>query len=141
MVIRFYSLKNLTPVSKPRGQIGKYGNITHSSGGYRKFQQEVAERLRDMRFSIPGDFYALGYVFMMAKKRGHLNDVGNMKGAIEDILVKEKYLKDDNWRHLPRAWEQAEESNRFSITLIIFESVADVIYFLQANERLLVTYK
>lgn len=141
MAIRYYNLKNITPLSKPRGQLGKFGNMTHSSGNYRKFQQEVYERLTELTFAIPGDFFALAYIFYMGRKKGRANDVGNMVGAIEDVLVKYKYLKDDSWLHLPRAWQEAVASDVFGITLLVLESASDIVYFMSARDRLLSQFR
>lgn len=137
MSIHYYNLKNITPLSKPRGQLGKFGNMTHSSGNYRQFQQEIYERLTELNFSIPGEFFSLAYIFYMGKKRGRANDVGNMVGALEDVLVKFEFLRDDSWLHLPRAWQEALASDRFGITLMVLDKPSDMVYFMSARDRLL----
>lgn len=86
--------------AKPRGQLGKYGNMTHSLNGYREWQISIAYNLRKIEFSIPNNFYGLVFVFHIPKLKGHPFDLSNLQGGIEDVLVKHEYLPDDNWKIL-----------------------------------------
>lgn len=140
MTIQFYTLRGLKPVSKPRGQIGKHGNMTHSIGAYRGFQVEVSERLKQLEFAIPGEFFSLAYIFYMAKKKGQQNDITNMTGAIEDILVKYKYLTDDNWQVLRRCYIEAVPSPTFAITILVLPQERDFYHFVANREKFLALF-
>jgi Holliday junction resolvase RusA-like endonuclease len=83
-------------MSKPRGMIGKQGNIYHSSKRYVEWNKDFIGACFRANFTPPKDFHTLAIVFYYKNKRGHLPDVDNMQGASLDALVKGKYLEDDN---------------------------------------------
>lgn len=139
MSIKYYQIA-ITPMSKPRGQLGKFGNLTHSVGRYREFQKEIEYKLRLTNFSIPVGFFALAYVLFMGKKRGRANDVGNMIGALEDVFVKYEYIKDDSYKHLPRFWSEAVESRNhkhFSIVIFTMEVEKDLETFVLNRSKMI----
>lgn len=111
----------LTPSPKPRGELGKHGNMTHSSGGYRKWQDTFLKQLRN----VAGQPYtyqkimALVVLQSRSKKRG-LPDVTNMAGAVEDTLIAAKWLKDDNFKINPRVYTDCFERSFDAIEIYIF---------------------
>lgn len=86
--------------AKPRGQLGKFGNMTHSLNGYREWQSSMHNMLVKINFSMPVNLYGIVIVFHIPKLKGHPFDCGNLQGGIEDVLVKYKYIRDDNWKVL-----------------------------------------
>ena len=83
--------------AKPRGGIGKYGNITHSSKGYREWQDEAISLIRCMKIPPIGVIYSLHIVFYR-KGRG---DLDNLAGGVMDLLVKAGVIEDDDWVTIP----------------------------------------
>ena len=111
----------LQPRSKPRGEIGKQGNITHSSGGYRGWQADFLKQLRKLA-GRPHTYVRLAGIIVLhsrAKRRG-LPDVSNMLGAVEDTLIEAKWLKDDNFKIVPRVFSDCIERNYDAIEIYIF---------------------
>jgi hypothetical protein len=53
---------------KPRGGIGRYGNMTHSSKGYRQWQTKFLESLYNSANQFPGDFHCLIFFFYIKHK-------------------------------------------------------------------------
>lgn len=111
----------LSPYPKPRGEIGKAGNMTHSSGGYRGWQNTFLKQLR----SVAGQphtyqkIQALVILQSRTKKRG-LPDVTNLAGAVEDTLIEAKWLKDDNFKINPRVYSECFERSFDAIEIYIF---------------------
>ncbi|QLF85069.1 RusA [Nostoc phage YongM] len=89
-------------MSKPRGGIGRYGNMTHSSKGYRQWQQKFLESLYNSNHPFPSDFHCLVFFFYIKPKSGHPPDLENLQGGIQDTLVKMGCIKDDNYKILGR---------------------------------------
>lgn len=108
--------------SKPRGQLGKFGNMTHSLNGYREWQTSMKGKLEEINFSIPGDMYGLILIFHIPKLKGHPFDLSNLQGGLEDVLVKYEYLKDDNWLRLGRYAGIALKSEYPAYTIIPVEN-------------------
>lgn len=90
----------LKPKPKPRGQLNKYGAMTHSLNGYREWQTEYLKHIALTEFKIPLGFYGMIFQFNIRQGVGGLADVSNLQGGVEDILVKAKLIKDDNYRIL-----------------------------------------
>lgn len=111
----------LKPYPKPRGEIGKAGNMTHSSGGYRNWQNTFLKQLRN----VAGQPYtyqkiqALVVLQSRSKARG-LPDVTNLAGAVEDTLIEAKWLKDDNFKINPRVYTECFERSFDAIEIYIF---------------------
>lgn len=139
MAIKYYQIL-MKPMSKPRGQIGKFGNMTHSIGRYRDFQKELDYKLKLTQFSIPVGFYALAYVLFMGKKIGRPNDVDDMVGAIKDVFVRFEYIKDDSYKHIPRFWSEAVESSNpkhFSIVIFTIATEKDLETFILNRSKMI----
>ena len=86
--------------AKPRGQLGKFGNMTHSLNGYREWQASLNNKFKQIDLVIPSPLYGLIMIFHIPKLKGHPFDLSNLQGGIEDVLVKYEYLPDDNWKIL-----------------------------------------
>lgn len=126
----------IAPMSKPRGQLGKYGNITHSIGGYRDWQRNLARKLASVKFTIPTDYFALIIILHISKnKRGRSQDVDDMIGGFFDSLVKFDFIKDDNWRIVTRYWSEAIQGDRGAIEVFVATSLQDVSWFFSNREK------
>jgi Holliday junction resolvase RusA-like endonuclease len=126
---------NLAPFPKPRGQLGKHGNITHSADPrYRTWQLAFKQRLAAQTLDNFDFAYGYGFIFSMPKKAGQQPDVDNLMGGIMDCLTPH-WLKDDNWRILNRCYIVAIPAIvTAQIGLIICESRAEYhSNFLQDN--------
>lgn len=130
-------LKVYLPIAahaKPRGQIGKHGNITHSIGTYRPWQTKVLKYLKTIDLVIPSDFYGIIFVFYLKSKAGHPIDLSNAQGGLEDVLVKGGYIKDDNYKVLKRYATLGIPSEK---SYIEFYIVYDKKTFLNLMDKLL----
>lgn len=116
--------------SKPRGQLNKFGNMTHSLGGYRQWQKKALDALQKANFKTPNSWYRLLFEFHIKPKRGHKNDGSNMQGAIEDALVKGGYIIDDNWGILPRTSISVTKSTFDHVVLYWCDYKKDYIYLI-----------
>lgn len=123
-------------MSKPRGGLGKYGNMTHSLNGYREWQREFALRLKSVNFSLE-NHYAIMYRLILSKrKRGRPQDVTDMIGALEDVFVQYNFIKDDNWRRIPRYWGEAIQGGEESIIEIyVLMSESEIPAYFQAIKK------
>jgi len=107
-----YILSNIAAFPKPRGQLGKHGNITHSADPrYRAWQLAFKQRLAAQTLDCFDGAYGYGFLLHMPKKAGQQPDIDNMMGGIMDCLTRDKkdpdahyWLKDDNWRILSRCY-------------------------------------
>lgn len=124
----------IAPHSKPRGQLGKHGNMTHSIGGYRIWQNKILQYLKSIDLVIPQDFYGIIFLFYIKPKAGHPLDLSNAQGGVEDVLVKGGYLKDDNWKILKRYATLGISSDK---NYIEFYIVYDKNTFVKLMEKLL----
>jgi Holliday junction resolvase RusA-like endonuclease len=113
---------------KPRGQLNKSGRMTHSLNGYREWQNEICLILSDAKFIIPENFYGIIFVFNIKPSKGRPPDLSNLQGAIEDVLVKYKYIVDDNWKILKRYYTLGIPSTEDSIEIF---AVVDKTEFLK----------
>lgn len=120
----------IKPKSKPRGQIGKYGNITHSMGGYMEWQQQFFYHLTVAKFEIPDNLYALIYHFLMVKQGGNPPDLDNLIGGVNDVLVKYEYLKDDNWKIVSKQFAFATLSDKPGISIYTCQSRKELVYII-----------
>lgn len=118
----------LRPFSKPRGQIGKYGNMTHSIGKYRQWQEEFKLLIASTTFKVPSSFYAIIFDFKLSPRRGGKPDLSNLQGGVEDALVKYGYILDDNWKVLQRYYTVGTPASKSSIDLYVCESKKELIY-------------
>lgn len=83
--------------AKPRGGIGKYGNMTHCTGGYREWQDDGIKLLRCLNVPKVENIYSLHITFYK-KGRG---DLDNLAGGVMDLLVKSGVIDDDDWSTIP----------------------------------------
>lgn len=83
--------------AKPRGGIGKYGNMTHSTKGYREWQDDGIKLIRCLNVPVITDIYSLHITFYR-KGRG---DLDNLAGGVMDMFVKSGVIKDDDWVTIP----------------------------------------
>ena len=120
----------IKPKSKPRGQIGKYGNMTHGMGGYMEWQQQFFYHLTVAKFEIPDNLYALIYHFLMVKQGGNPPDLDNMAGGVNDVLVKYEYLKDDNWKILPRLFVYGTQSQKSGIVIYTCQTKQEFLHII-----------
>ncbi|AND75569.1 RusA [Nostoc phage N1] len=93
---------NIEPFPKPRGGVGKYGNMTHSSKGYRQWQERFKISLYGSRHPFPSKFHGLVFFFYIKPKPGQPPDLENYQGAIQDTLVLLDLMEDDNYKILGR---------------------------------------
>lgn len=138
--MKAYYFKNLPTISKPRGRVGKHGNITHSYGGYREFQEFLSARLMAVNFTIPDEFFCMPAIFYIGKKRGHPNDLDDLLGAVQDTLVKYNFIKDDSWKQLPAIYSEALPARESALLLLVCERVEDLITYLQKREKIVKKY-
>jgi Holliday junction resolvase RusA-like endonuclease len=131
VTIKKIQLNNLYGKPKPRGQIGKYGNMTHSMNGYREWQNQVIKQLNGSDWYIPENFHSLVFNFHIKPKSGHPPDLSNMQGGMEDVLVKNKNLVDDNWKILKRYYTFGQESDRNRIIIYACETKADLLFCIE----------
>lgn len=117
------------PFPKPRGQLGKYGNMTHSVGGYRSWQDEMLIALRQARFKTPDSFHTICYIYHWVRKRGALPDGENLQGGTQDTLKKGEYIKDDNISIISSWYGLAVIGKKAYIELYICETFADFQFF------------
>ncbi|AND75665.1 RusA [Nostoc phage A1] len=109
---------------KPRGGIGRYGNMTHSSKGYRQWQQKFLESLSNYHSSeksFPIDFHCLIFFFYIKPKRGQPPDLENLQGAIQDTLKKAGCITDDNYKILGRYYTDhmvVKDTSHFDLYLV-----------------------
>lgn len=137
-----------TPMSKPRGQVGKAGNMTHSSfkapttlkgnlrllSGeqvpYRDWQLAIKTSLRMYHPDPFPPLFCLVYVFHIAgSKLGRAQDLDNMVGGINDCLT-DGWIKDDSWKVLKRFWAEALPAQKSKIELYVCVNIFDFIQFL-----------
>lgn len=114
--------------SKPRGGLGKYGNMTHSANDYRQWQELAFEALQKSGFKIPQKWNRICFKFYIKPRRGHKFDGGNIQGAVEDVFVQGHYLKDDNVDYIPRYMGDAVVSDKDCIEVFFCETKQDSLY-------------
>lgn len=120
---------------KPRGGIGKHGNMTHQLNDYSGFQRMFISMLKSTSFQIPPDFHALIFKYNLKPKRGKAPDLSNMQGFIEDALVKSGYLKDDNWKILSRYYTFGVLAEESSIDLFCVMSQIELIHVIKKYDQ------
>lgn len=136
MTIKIYNLNNFKAHPKPRGQLSGAGKMTHSLGGYRDWQNECIVRLKTVNFKLPDTFYAIVYIFYWSKQnKGRLPDGGNLRGGMEDALVKGELIKDDNVGILPRNYDNTVRFHRNAVQILIPEGLEDMIYIMRHETR------
>lgn len=127
----------IAPKPKPRGQIGKHGNMTHSIGKYRIWQKEFRRLLKTQSvkpISLP--IYAMLIDFGFSRSsRGRKPDLDNTRGAVQDALQKDKnnpiaYIKNDSWINLPHCHDWGHFSDKSSITIYFCQSKAEMMHCL-----------
>lgn len=94
----------VTIKSKPTGHIGRGKNLYQNSAEYVQFKRQSLKYLSQQKVSVTltkiAGIVICGFV---EKPRTRSKDTGQMQGAIYDILVTAKILKDDNMRVFPRS--------------------------------------
>jgi Holliday junction resolvase RusA-like endonuclease len=115
-------------IPKPRGQIGKYGNMTHSIGKYREWQEQFKKHIACTTFYVPKEFYSMVFKFNLAARSGGKPDLSNLQGGVEDALVKHKYIPDDNWKILQRFYTCGSPASISSIELFVCTSKKETLY-------------
>lgn len=121
---------NLAPYSKPRGQLGKHGNMTHSAdAAYRDWQVAFRAKLKNLYPQPFPKFFCIVYIFYIAtSKKGRSQDIDNMVGAVNDALTPVEgdkfggWLKDDSWRYVPRIWTDTLPGIKSKIILCICQT-------------------
>ena len=83
-------------VPKPRGNIGKFGNLYHSSQSYNDFNKIFINPIKKVDFKLSEKFQYISFKFFLKPRRGHPLDGDNIQGAVQDALVKSKVIPDDN---------------------------------------------
>lgn len=116
---------------KPRGALGKYGNMTHSIGLYRQWQDEFRRYIAQTSFYVPQDFYSMVFKFNLAARSGGKPDLSNLQGGVEDALVKHKYIPDDNWKVLTRYYTCGSPASTSSIELFICMNKKETLYTIE----------
>lgn len=122
---------------KPRGGLGRSGNMTHALNDYRNFQKMFLSMLNATGFRIPDGFHALVFKYNIKPKRGGKPDLSNLQGFVEDALVKGAYIKDDNWRILSRYFTFAHESDVSSIDLFCVMTQDELIHVIKKYDQTL----
>ncbi|QVQ57107.1 RusA-like resolvase [Anabaena phage Elbi] len=119
MSIIKYSFK-ISWFPKPRGGIGRYGNMTHSSGGYRQWQKRFLESLKEPG-NFPKKFHGLVFFFYIKPKPGSPPDLENLQGGVQDTLKKAGCIKDDNYKYIGRYYTDhivVEDYSRFDLYVV-----------------------
>lgn len=119
------------PFPKPRGQLNKYGKMTHSLNGYRQWQKQFHDAISSTTFQIPEPFYGVLFHFCLKPQRGHPPDVSNLQGGVEDVLVKFGFITDDNVNVMPRYASWAEKTKESSITLYVVQNKVEFLFILE----------
>lgn len=127
----------LRPFSKPRGKLGRKGNIYHNDENYRLWKKQFLSCLETVQFKLPDFFYCLGFCFYIKPKRGHKPDCDNMVGSILDALKEGGYIIDDDYENIPKGIWVAKKSEIDKISLFVMGSQKDFVYF-AANEQKLI---
>lgn len=116
---------------KPRGQLGKYGNMTHSAGGYRAWQNQFSRLIQSTSFHVPDTFHSMVFQFNICTTRGRAPDLSNLQGGVEDALVKQKYLQDDNWKILTRFYTFGKVAPASEIIIYVAECKKELLYIIE----------
>lgn len=129
----------IEPKPKPRGSLGRHGNMTHSSGDYREWQV----RFRSLLYvqikpeQFPSDFYCLNLLLTVTKKfRGRDADRDNLIGSVFDAMqgwkdskgnVYPGWINNDNWRTIPRGYEEVREGLQPSIEISVCSTMDEAL--------------
>lgn len=94
--------------SKPTGNVGKGGNLYQNTAEYTQFKRESIYHLKhqkeDYNLSDPlKSCKGLAIIGFLKKPKGRAKDLGQLSGAIYDILTTAKIWKDDNLRVFDRS--------------------------------------
>lgn len=132
----------LIPITqKPRGKLGKYGNITHSIGDYRIWQKTFIDYLEGIKLNKTANpLYALAVIGFLRPRKGRPSDTSNFLGAVEDALVKGKFIKDDNYKILPRVYGEiipVTKAEPERIIMFFMKNKGEFNYFFGNIERLI----
>lgn len=121
----------IRPMSKPRGQLNRYGAMTHSLKGYPQWTDKFIKAVKGAGFSIPPNFHSLVFQFNLQKLRGHPPDLSNLQGAVEDALVKGGLLPDDNWKILQRFYTFGLLADTPSIVIYRVDNKKELLFLIE----------
>jgi Holliday junction resolvase RusA-like endonuclease len=115
-----FSLK-ISLQQKKRGQLSKNGHIYHNDKAYVKFKTDFAAMLAGMGVSAAkvGVFTGIIFSFSYVRKRGHLPDVENTQGAVQDAMVSAGVIPDDDRSVIPRYAAFSQDAHEESVTIFI----------------------
>lgn len=117
---------------KPRGKVGKYGNIYHKDKKYTEWQNSLQKEMVRFNFDPVGDnVFALCFEFGL-KGRG-LPDVDNLAGGVMDFLVLFGYLKEDNYTVVPRILSHGLSSPENYIKITVCYSRKELSYLISKD--------
>lgn len=123
MTITKFSLKQIPIVPKPRGQLNKYGKMTHALNGYGQWKKDCIRIINASDLQILPGYFGFVYHLKIKPKCGQQPDCSNLIGSFEDALVKSGRLKDDNWRVIPYFAVFASESTELPFSQLDFYQV------------------
>jgi Holliday junction resolvase RusA-like endonuclease len=111
----------ITP--KPRGIVGKGGNIYHSSKPYKFFRQNFINSLKNQGIVKPDEPYSkpffVGWYYGYIDK-GTDPDIDNLEGAILDSCKKYGLIKDDSRRYWRGSYKLALPSPcHYSVVYVV----------------------
>ena len=122
---------------KPRGGLNRAGKMTHSKNGYRNWQKQYIDYLESIAFTVKDKrVFCLATCFNIIKKPGQQPDASNYLGGIEDVLVKGKFIIDDNYQYVPRVYSQIMVSSVDRINCFIIETKEDFHHFFDNVDEL-----
>src|SRR6476469_3332370 len=99
----FYFVIQSPILPKPRGKLGRSGNIYHNDKAYTEYKKEIESNIIK---AIPKSYqwhYPIGIAIInefIPKSRGSEADIDNLTGSILDCLVQKSYIPDDSRRYL-----------------------------------------
>lgn len=126
-------------ISKPRGKLGKHGNIYHNDAKYVSFKQQIDRQMSKALMKGQKHDYPLGVALLSeftSRKRGNEYDLAdNQLGALLDILVQSEYIADDSRKYLRESIVRGIESDRNYATFWLYSSEEIDTVWQQVNDK------
>lgn len=91
------------PASKPTGNIGRSGKIYQNSEKYLRFKRESLKHFSEYDYTLKDSCHGILIVGFLAPTKKRSQDLGQISGAIYDILVTAKVIQDDRLTNFSRS--------------------------------------